>query len=29
LPLYADSDGVLRAGGGFSDIPGPGYWGMP
>ena len=29
LPLYADADGVLRAGGGFSDIPGPGFWGMP
>jgi len=29
LPLYADEDGILRAGGGFSDIPGPGYWGMP
>jgi ubiquinol-cytochrome c reductase iron-sulfur subunit len=29
LPLYADSEGFLRAGGGFSDYPGPGYWGMP
>lgn len=29
LPLYVGSDGILRAGGGFSDIPGPGYWGMP
>ena len=28
LPLYADSDGNLRAGGGFSDPPGPGFWGM-
>jgi ubiquinol-cytochrome c reductase iron-sulfur subunit len=29
LPLYADSDGTLRAGGGFSEPPGPGFWGMP
>jgi len=29
LPLYADSDGNLRAGGGFSEPPGPGFWGMP
>lgn len=29
LPLYADNEGFLRAGGGFSEYPGPGYWGMP
>jgi ubiquinol-cytochrome c reductase iron-sulfur subunit len=29
LPLYTDSDGMLRAGGGFSTPPGPGFWGMP
>ena len=29
LPLYADADGNLRAGGGFSEPPGPGFWGMP
>jgi ubiquinol-cytochrome c reductase iron-sulfur subunit len=29
LPLYIDADGTLRAGGGFSEPPGPGYWGMP
>ena len=29
LPLYVDSDGFLRAGGGFTDPPGPGFWGMP
>lgn len=29
LPIYADSDGFLRAGGGFSEPPGPGFWGMP
>jgi ubiquinol-cytochrome c reductase iron-sulfur subunit len=29
LPLYADADGTLRAGGGFSEPPGPGFWGMP
>lgn len=29
LPLYVDADGYLRAGGGFSNPPGPGFWGMP
>jgi len=29
LPLYADADGNLCAGGGFSEPPGPGFWGMP
>ncbi|MFP5276585.1 MAG: ubiquinol-cytochrome c reductase iron-sulfur subunit [Acidobacteriota bacterium] len=29
LPLYVDSDGNLRAAGGFSTPPGPGFWGMP
>lgn len=29
LPLYADADGILRAGGGFSAPPGPGFWEMP
>jgi len=29
LPLYVDSNGHLRAAGGFSDYPGPGFWGMP
>lgn len=29
LPLYVDGDGYLCAGGGFSDPPGPGFWGMP
>jgi ubiquinol-cytochrome c reductase iron-sulfur subunit len=29
VPLYADGDGMLRAGGGFSTPPGPGFWGMP
>lgn len=29
LPLYVDADGVLCAGGGFSEPPGPGFWGMP
>lgn len=29
LPLYVDSDGILRAGGDFSQPPGPGFWGMP
>ena len=29
LPLYVDPDGTLRAGGGFSNPPGPGFWGMP
>jgi ubiquinol-cytochrome c reductase iron-sulfur subunit len=28
LPLYAESDGTLRAGGSFSHLPGPGFWGM-
>lgn len=28
LPLYADNEGNLRAGGGFSEPPGPGFWGM-
>jgi len=28
LPLYADADGTLRAGGGFSEPPGPGFWGI-
>lgn len=28
LPLYADSDGNLRAAGGFTEPPGPGFWGM-
>lgn len=28
LPLYADSQGYLRAGSGFSALPGPGFWGM-
>lgn len=28
LPLYADSDGTLRAAGGFTEPPGPGFWGM-
>ena len=28
LPLYVDGDGNLRAGGGFSAPPGPGFWGM-
>lgn len=28
LPLYADSDGNLRAAGEFSAPPGPGFWGM-
>jgi ubiquinol-cytochrome c reductase iron-sulfur subunit len=27
LPLYADDEGLLRAGGRFSSIPGPGFWG--
>jgi ubiquinol-cytochrome c reductase iron-sulfur subunit len=26
LPLYADADGTLRAGGGFTAPPGPGFW---
>ncbi len=29
LPLYADAEGNLRAGSGFSEPPGPGFWGMP
>ncbi|HEX5412607.1 MAG TPA: Rieske 2Fe-2S domain-containing protein [Terriglobia bacterium] len=29
LPLYADADGTLRAAGGFSAPPGPGFWEMP
>lgn len=29
LPLYADEQGILRAAGGFSAPPGPGFWGMP
>lgn len=28
LPLYAADDGSLRAGGSFSQLPGPGFWGM-
>lgn len=27
LPLYVDGNGNLRAGGGFSAPPGPGFWG--
>ena len=29
VPLYVDADGTLRAAGGFSTPPGPGFWGMP
>lgn len=29
LPLYVDAEGNLRAGGGFTAPPGPGFWGMP
>jgi ubiquinol-cytochrome c reductase iron-sulfur subunit len=29
LPLYTDGDGILRAAGGFTEPPGPGFWGMP
>lgn len=29
LPLYADADGYLRAAGGFSEPPGPGFWSIP
>lgn len=29
LPLYVDAEGLLRAGGGFTTPPGPGFWGMP
>jgi quinol---cytochrome c reductase iron-sulfur subunit len=28
LPLYVDQDGNLRAGGDFTEPPGPGYWGQ-
>lgn len=28
LPLYADADGTLRAGDGFTAPPGPGFWGI-
>jgi ubiquinol-cytochrome c reductase iron-sulfur subunit len=28
LPLTADADGTLRAGGGFTAPPGPGFWGI-
>lgn len=28
LPLYAAADGTLRAGGGFTAPPGPGFWGI-
>jgi len=26
LPLYIDNEGALRAGGGFTERPGPGFW---
>lgn len=29
LPLYVDDEGNLRAGGGFTAPPGPGYWSIP
>lgn len=29
LPLYVDGDGNLRAADGFTEPPGPGFWGMP
>lgn len=29
LPLYADDAGILHAADGFTDPPGPGFWGMP
>lgn len=29
LPLYVDAKGNLRAAGGFTAPPGPGYWSMP
>ncbi|HTU49605.1 MAG TPA: Rieske 2Fe-2S domain-containing protein [Acidobacteriaceae bacterium] len=29
LPLYVDGQGFLRAAGGFTEPPGPGFWGMP
>lgn len=28
LPLYVDEDGNLRAGGDFTEPPGPGFWGL-
>ena len=28
LPLYADAAGILHAADGFSEPPGPGFWGM-
>lgn len=28
LPLYVEVDGTLRAGGGFTEPPGPGFWSM-
>lgn len=28
LPIYADEEGTLRAGGDFTEPPGPGFWGM-
>lgn len=28
LPLYVDGQGFLRAAGGFSQNPGPGFWGL-
>ena len=28
LPIYADNEGYLRAGGGFTAPPGPGFWGI-
>ena len=29
LPLYVAADRTLRAAGGFSEPPGPGFWGIP
>ncbi len=29
VPLSVDANGILRADGGFSTPPGPGFWGMP
>lgn len=29
LPIYVDAEGILRAGGDFTEPPGPGFWGMP
>jgi ubiquinol-cytochrome c reductase iron-sulfur subunit len=29
LPLYVDAEGFLRAAGGFSQPPGPGFWSFP